>query len=492
MSEEKFEIHKQTVEMLEENNLRALGAFLSLQWASDVAESVELLNNEQKRRVFDVLDKELAAEVLEKVNEATRGELLNKVLENKEIVNLVAELPHDDAADVLAEMDEEESQEILAGLDDEDARQIQGLMKYEEDSAGGIMQPMILAVEENLTVQQTIDLIRQARGEEEFYCIFVVDRHRRFLGTVGIRHLLAATPQTPLRKLINPDTFRVHVDTDQEEIRNLFKKNNLLVAPVLDSEERLVGGITADRVIEVAEEEAAEDIYTIAGTAAEELEKFSALHAARVRMTWLLPCMAGTAITVIAGLLFRNLFAQSDQLSIFITAILFVPMIAAIASNTGLQTSAVVICGLATGDLAAMRIGQVFWREIRVAVLVALLCGIIGCLVSEFLPRLVPIRLNPQNQPGTAAIAPPTDSQHSSLSSLYRNVKTDPQFRVAAAMGAAIFSAIMASTTLGLLLPFLFRRIGLDPAISSGPLVTTANDFISITIYLFLTLLITR
>jgi magnesium transporter len=161
MSEEKFEIHKQTVEMLEENNLRALGAFLSLQWASDVAESVELLNNEQKRRVFDVLDKELAAEVLEKVNEATRGELLNKVLENKEIVNLVAELPHDDAADVLAEMDEEESQEILAGLDDEDARQIQGLMKYEEDSAGGIMQPMILAVEENLTVQQTID---QRRG----------------------------------------------------------------------------------------------------------------------------------------------------------------------------------------------------------------------------------------------------------------------------------------------------------------------------------------
>jgi magnesium transporter len=398
MSEEKIEIYKQTLEMLEENNLRALGGFLSLQRASDVAESVELLDNEQKRRVFDVLDKELAAEVLEKVDEATRGELLNNVLENKEIANLVAELPHDDAADVLAEMDEQESQEILAELDDQDARQILGLMQYDEDSAGGIMQPMILAVEEYLTVQQTIDLIRQAKGEEEFYCIFLVDRKRRFRGTVGIRHLLAAAPQTQLSKLVSPDTLIVHVDTDQEEIRNLFKKNNLLVAPVVDNEGLLVGGITADRVLEVAEEEAAEDIYTLAGTAAEELEKFSVLHAARVRMTWLLPCLAVTVITAVVGLFFKDIFGRTDHLGVFIMAFLFVPMIAAISGNAGLQTSAVVICGLATGDLAAMRIGQVFWREIRVAATVALLCGISTALVGEFLPRIIPNHLNPHNQ----------------------------------------------------------------------------------------------
>jgi magnesium transporter len=491
MSEEKFEIYKQTVEMLEENNLRALGGFLSLQRASDVAESVELLDNEQKRRVFDVLDKELAAEVLEKVDEATRGELLNNVLENKEIVNLVAELPHDDAADVLAEMDEEESQEILAGLDDEDARQIQGLMKYEGDSAGGIMQPMILAVEEYLTVQQTIELIRQAKGEEEFYCIFLVDRQRRFHGTVGIRHLLAAPPQTQLSKLVNPNTLKVHVDTDQEEIRNLFKKNNLLVAPVVDNEGRLVGGITADRVLEVAEEEAAEDIYTIAGTAAEELEKFSVLHAARVRMTWLLPCLAITAITAIAGLFFRHLFDRADQLAVFIMAFLFVPMIAAISGNAGMQTSAVVICGLATGDLAAMRIGQVFWREIRVAAMVALLCGISAAFIGEFLPRMMPDRLNPQNHAESIVTDSAGNALHSNTPPLSDRHSVG-QFRIAAALGAAMFSAIIVSTTLGLLLPFLFRRIGLDPAISSGPLVTTANDLISIVIYMALTLLTTR
>lgn len=493
MSEEKFQIYKEIIGLIEENKLKALGAFLDLQWASDIAEAVELLDNEQKRVVFTAMeDKELAAEVLEKVDEATRAELFDEVLENKEIVDLVAELPHDEAADVLEEMDEEESQEILAKLDYEDARQIQDLMKYEEDSAGGIMQPMILAVEENLSVQQTIDLIRQAKGEEEFYCIFVVDRQRHFLGTVGIRHLLAASPQTPMGKLVNPDTLRVHVNTDQEEIRNLFKKNNLLVAPVVDDEGRLAGGITADRVIEVAEEEAAEDIYTIAGTAAEELEKFSPLHAARVRMTWLIPCLIGTAITATAGLIFRNLFIQSDQLAVFITAFMFVPMIAAISGNAGLQTSAVVTCGLATGDLAAMRIGQVFWREVRVALLVAAICGFSSGLIGQFLPRFLPSHSNLHKQSDLTAAQTPAAPQGFVGTSLYKKMKADPQFRIAAALATAMFSAIMVSTTLGLLLPFFFRRIGLDPAISSGPLVTTANDFVSVTIYMVMTLLTTR
>ena len=252
MSEEKIEIYHEISALLEENNLKALGAFLDLQRASDIAEAVEMLDNDQKRMVFDAMeDKELAAEVLEKVDEATRAELFEEVLENEEIADLVSELPPDEAADVLAEMDEEESQEVLANLDDDDARQIQGLMQYEEDSAGGIMHPMILAVEENLTVQQTIDLIRKAEGQEEFYCVFVVNKQRRFLGTVGIRHLLLATPQTQMGKIVDPEAIYITVDTDQEEIRNLFKKNNLLVAPVIDEQKRLVGGITADRIIEI-------------------------------------------------------------------------------------------------------------------------------------------------------------------------------------------------------------------------------------------------
>ncbi|HML72931.1 MAG TPA: magnesium transporter [Anaerohalosphaeraceae bacterium] len=485
MSEEKIEIYHEIIALLEENNLKALGAFLDLQRASDIAEAVEMLDNDQKRKVFDAMeDKELAAEVLEKVDEATRAELFEEVLENEEIADLVSELPPDEAADVLAEMDEEESQEVLANLDDDDARQIQGLMKYEEDSAGGIMHPMILAVEENLTVQQTIDLIRKAEGQEEFYCVFVVNKQRRFLGTVGIRHLLLATPQTQMGKIVDPEAIYVTVDTDQEEIRNLFKKNNLLVAPVVDEQKRLVGGITADRIIEVAEEEAAEDIYAMAGTDAEELESFSAFHAARVRMTWLLPCLLGTAITAFLGLYFKNLFIEWNQLYIFVMAFLFAPMIGAISGNAGLQTSAIVVCGLATGDLAALRIGQVFLREVRVALLVAVCCGIIGGLLCAYLPQIISPHLDQEIQDAANS----SQSNPAGTPAIYARQQT----QIAIALGSAMFSAIMVSTTLGLLLPFIFRRIGLDPAISSGPLVTTANDSISVAIYMLLTILLTR
>jgi magnesium transporter len=470
MSEEKIVIYEEIVDLLNEKCLKALGAFLDLQRASDIAEAVEMLDNDQKRAVFDAMDdKELAAEVLEKVNEATRAELFDEVLENKEIADLVSELPPDEAADVLAEMDEEESQEVLGHLDYEDARQIQGLMKYEEDSAGGIMQPMILAVEDYLTVQQTIDKIRRAEGEQEFYSVFVVDKQRRFLGTVGIRHLLVSNPQTPMGKIVDPGAVVVTVDTDQEEIRNLFKKNNLLLAPVVDEEGHLVGGITADRVLEVAEEEAAEDIYTMAGTDSEELESFSPIHAARVRMTWLLPCLLGTAITAFLGLYFKNIFVESNQLSIFVMAFLFAPMIGAISGNAGLQTSAIVVCGLATGDLAALRMAQVFFREVRVALLVAISCGVVGGLICAYLPRLI-------GHPLPAA----------------EILQGKEQIRIAMALGLAMFSSIMVSTTLGLLLPFLFRSINFDPAISSGPLVTTANDSISAAIYMLLTILLTR
>ncbi|MBN2512670.1 MAG: magnesium transporter, partial [Sedimentisphaerales bacterium] len=165
-------------------------------------------------------------------------------------------------------------------------------------------------------------------------------------------------------------------------------------------------------------------------------------------------------------------------------AFLFAPMIGAISGNAGLQTSAIVVCGLATGDLAALRIGQVFLREVRVALLVAVCCGIIGGLICAYLPKIISPQLDQEIQAAAnAAQADPasTSPPHSRQ-----------QKQIAIALGSAMFSAIMVSTTLGLLLPFVFRRIGLDPAISSGPLVTTANDSISVAIYMLLTILLTR
>jgi magnesium transporter len=466
MAEEPKQLFGQVEDLLSSGNRGRLGALLSDQRDSDIAEIVELLDDSDRRVVFDLLDKSVAAEVLEKVDEATRSELFD-LLKEEELTGLISEMDADDAADLLAELPVAESEDVLGRIAQDQARQIKDLMTYSEDSAGGIMDPVVVSVSEDATVGEAINEIRSAEIDEDFFGVFVVNRRGEFLGDVRIRHLISRPESTMIKQFIDTDTIYVMADTDQEEVRNVFKKNDLIVVPVLDSKYRLVGRITADRVIEVAEEEAVEDMYAMAGTDAAELESFSILHAARIRMTWLLPCLGGTAITAVVALLFKNIFILAGLDYIYLTAFAFAPMIAAISGNAGLQTSAVVVCGLATGDLAALRIGQVFAREVRVAVLVATSCGLIGGMICAVLPGLI----------SAASV---------------EGIELYQHLRIVLAFSTAMFSAIMVSTTLGLSLPFLFRKVGIDPAISSGPLVTTINDAISVAIYLTLTLVLIR
>jgi magnesium transporter len=454
MVDEQKELLQQIEQLLESGDLSGLYKLLSDQRSSDIAEIVELVDNEQKRTIFEVMDKPMSAEVLEKVDEATRAELFD-LLSGEELSSLLLHLDPDDAADVLSELPEEKRAALLDKIPPVESAQIRKLMGYLEDSAGGIMDPIVISVQEDATITEAVNKIRAAEIDEDFYSVYVVNKDGRFLGDVRVRFLLTRPERTKIRDLIDPDTIYVHVETDQEEVRNIFSKNDLIVVPVLDKNHRLVGRITADRVIEVAEEEAAEDFYTMAGTDPDELDKFSAFHAARVRMTWLLPCLIGTAITATVMIFFKT-----HHLMIFVAAAAFAPMIQAISGNAGLQTSAIVVSGLATGHLAALKFSQVFTREVRIALLVALSCGLFGGIACAI---LVGTRA-PEN-----AVSPE---------------------RLVFAFGTAMFSAIMVATTLGLFLPFLFRRIGIDPAISSGPLITTANDSISVAIYMSLTLLL--
>jgi len=445
---------------LEADDSEALSRLLNEQRNSDIAEVVELLDNEQRRAVFDVLDKPLSAEVLEKVNEAIRAEIFDFLRED-EIKDIVAELDLDDAADLLAELPEEISQKVIISIKPADAAKIRKLMSYSEDSAGGIMDPVVISVPEDASVAEAVNKIRSAEIDEDFYSVYIVDKTGRFLGDVRVRLLLTRPEDTKISALIDHDTIYVSADADQEEVKNIFNKNDLIVAPVLDKEHKLIGRITADRIIKVAGEEAAEDLYAMAGTDPDELDNVSVFHAARIRMTWLLPALFGTGVTALVLMFFHRKFDFENLAIVYTAAIAFVPMIAAMSGNAGLQTSAIVVCGLATGHLAAQRLSQVFMREVRVALLVALSCGIIGGFICAFLPQLL-------GNPGDSV-------EH---------------FRIVLAFATGMFSAIMVATTLGLFLPFLFRRIGIDPAISSGPLVTTANDSISVAIYMTLTLLL--
>ncbi|HUW20268.1 MAG TPA: magnesium transporter [Sedimentisphaerales bacterium] len=459
MLDEQKQLLDQIIFCFETDDRTALGRLLNEQRSSDIAEIVQLLDNEQRRIIFDLLQKPVSAEVLEKVDEATRAELF-ELLRQDEINSLFSELDLDDAADLLAELPEQARQKVLRSLTPDDSAQIMKLMTYSEDSAGGIMDPVLISVPQDATVAEAINRIRAAEIDEDFYSIYVVDKTGRFVGDVRIRYLLTSPEETLMIDLIDPDAIYITADADQEVVRNIFSKNDLIVAPVLDRNHKLIGRITADRIIEVAQEEAAEDIYAMAGTDPDELEDVSVLHAARVRMTWLLPCLLGTSITALVLMLFK-----SHYRIVFVAAAAFAPMIGAISGNAGLQTSAIVVSGLATGHLAALRLTQVFTREVRIALIVAISCGIVGGLICAFLPQL---------------LAGPGE------------IQTDlvKHSRVVFAFGIGMFSAIMVSTTLGLFLPFLFRRIGIDPAISSGPLVTTANDSISVAIYMTLTLLL--
>lgn len=459
MAYEQIKLLQQIEPLLEADDFYSLTQLLGDQRSSDIAEVTELLDNDHKRFIFDVLDKPTSAEVLEKVNEATRAELFD-LLSKDEIKGIIAELDHDDAADLLAELPADERAELLASIPPAESAEIKELMSYSEDSAGGIMDPLVISVPEQATIAEAVNEIRSAEIDEDFFSVYVVDKDQRFAGDVRLRFLLTRPENTKIGDLIDPDTIYVNVNADQEEVRNIFSKNDLIVAPVLDNDHKLVGRITADRVIEVAEEEAAEDLYTMAGTDADELDDVSVFHAARVRMTWLLPCLIGTAITALVLTFFHGKFDSKDRLFIYTAVIAFVPMIAAISGNAGLQTSAIVVSGLATGHLAALKLSQVFNREVRIALLVALCCGILGGVACAIL-----------------------------LNSRTSENPMQP-VRLVFAFGTAMFSAIMVATTLGLFLPFLFRRIGIDPAISSGPLVTTANDSISVAIYMTLTLLL--
>ena len=454
MDKERKELVHPIRTLLDKNNRTALAELLGKQRSSDIAEVVEILDNDQRRVVYDLLNEEVCAEVLEKIDEASRAESYN-LLSDKELTVLFTLLDPDDAADLLAELPEDKREKVLNNISPKESAKIEKLMSYSEDSAGGIMDPLLISVNENSTVAEAVKKIRDAEIDEDFYCIYVVDDEGKFLGDVRIRLLLTTKEDAKISTFINPNTIYVSTDSDQEEVRNIFSKNDLIVVPVLDKNHRLAGRITADRIIEVAEEEAAEDLYAMAGTNPQELDDVSVLHAARVRMTWLLPCLIGTGITASIMMFFEN-----NNTVVYLAAAAFVPMIAAISGNAGLQTSAIVVSGLATGHLAALKVSQVFTREIRIAMLVAISCGIIGGIACSLL----------LNAKAECAAGNP--------------------LRLVMAFTTAMSCSIMVSTTLGLFLPFLFKRIGIDPAISSGPLVTTANDSISVAIYMTLALLL--
>lgn len=445
-------------QLIESDSQTALGKVLADARSSDIAEVMEVLAEESRVVLLDLLDPKDAGEVLEKLDEATRGEVIED-LSAQELTDIVATLPPDEAADVLSELPEEQSEEILDHISKIDSDRIERLMRYDEDTAGGIMTPVVIKISTDATIEHALAEIRIADPDEDFFYVFVVDAGGVLKGTVSIRNLLRGLPNTLMSEVMDQELPKIHVQTDQEKVANNFRKNDLLAVPVVDANGVLLGRITVDDIVDVMEEEAQEDVMVMAGTHPAELDTHGAFRAARVRLPWLLACMGSAMVS--CGVLVE--YFQPRLAGAFKAVMMFYPAIVAMGGNSGMQTSTVVVRGLATGDLAASKISQVFMRESRVAIIVACVCALIAGLVSGIWLSFDPGDLG-----------------------------SDKVYVFGLSVGLAMFGGIMLSTTLGMVLPFLFRRLGIDPAISSGPLVTTANDALGCLMYFCLVLLLLR
>jgi magnesium transporter len=442
--------------LLDSQDEGPLRAFLADLHAADVADCLEQVEPEERSRIFFLLPPRTTAEAIVQLEEAVRSDVLDD-LTDREVSEVLRELPADDAVDVLDELDDDVAAKVVGHLSPEQRAIVQPLRQYEEDTAGGIMNPNFIQVPAEGTVANAVSEIRRLDPDEieDRFFTYCVDVDGKLEGVVHPMHLITATPASPIKDFALRDLITVHVDDDQEAVKNKFEKYDVLALPVVDDEARMVGVITHDDVLEVAEEEAEEDMFHMAGTNAAELARASIIHAASVRARWLVPCLAGTLISMTV------MFLAEPKLgaALFFLLIPFNSGIAAMGGNAGVQTSTIIVRALATGDAIASSLSRAFAREFRIALLVGVLTGLLSGAGAYVIFQFDIFDL-------THVDAMP------------------PAARIGVAVGFSMTMGILVASTLAMTMPFLFLRLRIDPAIATGPLITTLNDGLSTTIYM--------
>jgi len=406
---------------------------------ADAADLIEHLDPEERLFIFKLLEPQDAGEVLIEM-ESPAQDLLLRDLDDQTISEIVQELDSDDAADLVGDLPEDRARNILETLEDDVSDELAKLLPYPEDSAGGIMALEFIAVRAGFTVQDAIDSIRQRREEvENVYFIWVVDDFDRLVGVVSLKDLVLEPPDCKISDIMNTEVISVNVRTDQEEVARLVTKYDLVSIPVVDDYHRLVGRITHDDIIDVIEEEVDEDIARMAGVMPQEIAEESSLKISRARLPWLI---AG----VFGGILAAAVIHQFEtSLERIIALSFFFPVIMAMGGNTGTQAATVVVRGLATGDITMFAIHRRLLMELRVALINGIICGIlVGSIVAVWL--------------------------------------ADTQLGTVVALAACLI--VLNSAFIGSAVPFALKKFNIDPALATGPFVTTSNDILGLLIYL--------
>jgi magnesium transporter len=355
------------------------------------------------------------------------------------LIHIMERLPEDDVADLVGQLPEDTGQALLKGMKRQQSKDIGDLLRYDEDSAGGIMVPGFIALPESTTVRDAIRQLQKAHSDVEMtFYLYVIGAHERLAGVCSLRELVTAKPEIPLSAIMTREIFTVQADTDQEDVARMVARYDLLAIPVVDTEQRMLGVVTVDDVIDIIREEATEDILKMAGAGDDFVETKSVLSSIRIRLPWLLAsCAGGVAATFIIGY-----FEPTLERLIYLTA--FIPVIMGMGGNIGTQSATIVVRGLAMERIQTQRLAPVVLKETAVG-------GILGFVYGALL----------------GAVA------HAGYA----------LWRLGLVVALAVIFTMTLAAGIGALLPMSFARFKIDPAVATGPFVTSAIDILSLTLY---------
>jgi magnesium transporter len=408
-------------------------------YPQDIAEILDEVNLEEAQFIFRLLDEETRPEVLMELDEDVRKRFLRS-LSTEEIAQYVDLLDTDDAADLISELPEERQSEVLEQVEDEEqASDIADLLTYDEDTAGGLMAKELIKVNLNWSLPRCVrEMRKQAEEVDTVYTVYVVDDDDRLVGTVSLKQMLIAPERTVIKDIYNEDVHAVEAHTPAEEVAQIAEKYDLVVIPVVDQWNRLIGRITVDDVMDVVREETSKDYQMMSGISENIETTDSALIMSRARLPWLLIAMAG-------GILGSQVIEQYEgQLRVFPEMAIFMPLVASMGGNVGIQSSALIVQGLANNTLGRDGILPKLLKELSVGLLNGLACSLVILGYAYFFGH--PLAL----------------SMTISLS------------MIVVILFAGIFGTVV---------PLGLKRADLDPALATGPFITTANDIIGLFFY---------
>ncbi|WP_396635888.1 magnesium transporter [Maribacter sp. R77961] len=439
------ELVSEIEQLIENQENSQLNAILDEVHYADVAEIINELNEDEATYLIKLLDSDKTSDVLTELDEDVREAILGN-LSSKEIAGELEELDTDDAADIIAELPQEIVQEVISEIEDRDhAKDIVDLLRYDENSAGGLMAKELVKVSENWTVTKCVKEMRsQAENVTRVHSIYVVDKEEKLMGRLSLKDLLTVSTETHIREIYIPKVDAVNVNEKPEEVAKIMSKYDLEAIPVIDEIGRLVGRITIDDIVDVIREEADKDYQMAAGISQDVEADDSIWELTRARLPWLiLGLFGGAAAAVIMGG-FEEMFKKYTIL------FLFTPLIAAMAGNVGVQSSAIIVQGLANDDIK----GSVGNRLIK-EMLLALLNGVILAALLLLFTWIW---------------------------------KGD--FLTALAISTSLIAVIVVAGFIGTFTPLFLHKRGIDPAIATGPFITTSNDIFGILIYFMIAKLI--